>query len=69
MIEINESFIRQRMVELGIRDISKLAKLARLHRHTVRMAIARNSCSLATLAALATVLECQPGDLLNGTAS
>lgn len=61
---INESYIRDRMAELGIVNISRLANAAHLHRHTVRMALKRNSCSLETLAALAAVLQCQPGDLL-----
>lgn len=69
-IVLNEKFIRHRMIDLDIGGLSALSRKAGLYRLTVHMALRRGSCSLETLAALATVLECQPGDLLsNGTAS
>lgn len=72
-IKINKQFIQHRMVDLGIESLSDLSKLAGLHRITVSTILRRGSCSWETLARLAEVLDCQPGELLlaapNGTAS
>lgn len=63
-LRINKTFVRHRMADLDIASYAELSRRAGLHRITVSAILNRGSCSWDTLAALAEVLECKPGDLL-----
>jgi len=63
-LHLNRQFVRHRMADLDIASYAELSRRAGLHRITVSTILTRGSCSWDTLAALAEVLQCKPGDLL-----
>ena len=64
---LSDRLVRERMAALGYRYITSLSEAAGLDRQTAYMALRRGSCSLRTLVALAEVLQCRPGDLLESS--